>query len=93
MGRSLDCIGHELNPCLDTISKLEFGGCSRVRYSVFHYALGCLGIRTLSTVLLTENRNLTDDAEIEKAIKFGEYIKEGGSFTQFKMPSTDRNIK
>lgn len=39
---------------------------------VFRLALGCLGIRPLSTVL-TENRNLTDDAEIEKAIKFGEW--------------------
>ncbi|KAK0193650.1 hypothetical protein F5146DRAFT_1031660 [Armillaria mellea] len=29
--------------------------------------------------MFEKNRNLTDDAEIEKAIKFGEYIKEGGS--------------
>ncbi|KAG7451031.1 uncharacterized protein BT62DRAFT_926682 [Guyanagaster necrorhizus] len=26
--------------------------------------------------MFEKNRNLTDDAEIEKAIKFGEYIKE-----------------
>jgi hypothetical protein len=33
---------------------------------------------TLSiSFILTENRNLTDDGEIEKALRFGEYIKNG----------------
>lgn len=27
--------------------------------------------------MVTENRNLTDPEEIEKALKFGEYIKNG----------------
>lgn len=28
-------------------------------------------------LISTENRNLTDDEEIEKALRFGEYIKNG----------------
>jgi hypothetical protein len=29
------------------------------------------------TFISTENRNLSDDEEIEKALRFGEYIKNG----------------
>lgn len=34
----------------------------------------------------TENRDLKDEAEIEKALAFGEYIKNGMSFQTLQRP-------
>jgi hypothetical protein len=43
---------------------------------------------TFCFVLFSENRELTDPAEIEQALRFGEYIKNGAHMMTTNLPST-----
>ena len=51
-----------------TIFMENYEGCSRVRTG----AVGCAGLTPIA-----ENRQLTDTEDIEKALRLGEYIKNG----------------
>ena len=44
---------------------------------MFESKTACLGKETAWTKKATENRNLTDHEDIEKALKMAEYIKNG----------------
>lgn len=44
-----------------------------------------LGTSINDRILLSDNRNLTDAAEVERALKMGEYIKNGATQSFYSM--------